>query len=91
MRKVSGVYIPTPPRGASHFVLEAKNESCCSPNRKAVVAIADVDALIGTKGKLKFVKAHRGKILKEFKPTYTWNGKCIKELEKEVKIKESEA
>jgi len=88
MRKVSGVYIPTPPRGADHFLLEVESSACC-PNlkRKAVVAICDIDVLIGTKGKLKFIKARKGKILKEFDPTYTWNGKIIKELEEEVKQK----
>jgi hypothetical protein len=91
MRKVSGIYIPTPPRGADHFLLEVKNPACC-PNlkRKAVVAIPDVDALVGSEGKLKFVKAHRGKILKEFDPVYTWNGAYIKELEAEINLKESE-
>jgi hypothetical protein len=93
MRKVNGIYIPTAPRGASHFLLEVKSEaSSCCPNlkRKAVVAIPDIDALIGSKGKLKFVKARKGKILKEFSPTYTWNGKFIKELEEEIRAKESE-
>ena len=93
MRKVNGVYIPTPPRGADHVLLEVKSEasSCCSGvKRKAIVAIPDVDALIGSKGKLKFVKAHKGKVLKEFTPPYTWNGKFIEELEEEIKLKESE-
>ena len=91
MRKVSGVYIPKPPRGADHFLLDVIEAGCC-PNqkRKAIVAIPDIDALKGTQGNLKFVKAHKGKVLKEFEPVYTWNGSYIEELEEEIKLKESE-
>ena len=91
MRKVSGVYIPKPPRGADHFLLDVVDSSCC-PNqkRKALVKIQDIDVLNGTKGKLKFVKAAKGKVLTEFKPNYTWNGNYIEELEEEIKLKESE-
>ena len=92
MRKVSGVYIPKPPRGADHFLLDVVDSSCC-PNqkRKALVKIQDIDVLKGTKGKLKFVKANRGKVIKEFDPEYTWNGNYIQELEDEIKEKEKES
>ena len=91
MRKVSGVYIPKPPRGADHFLLDVVESTCC-PNlkRKALVAIPDVDSLKGTQGILKFVKANKGKVLKEFEHAYTWNGNYIEELEEEIKLKESE-
>ena len=92
MRKVNGVYIPTPPRGASHFLLEVDSDCCSNLKRKAIVPIADVDVLMGTQGNLKFVKARKGKVLKEFDhPTYTWNGKYIDELEEEIKVKENES
>jgi hypothetical protein len=91
MRKVSGVYIPKPPRGADHFLLDVAAPECC-PNqkRKAVVAIHDIDVLKGTEGRLTFVKANKGKVIKQFEPSYTWNGNYIEELEEEIKLKESE-
>ena len=89
MRKVSGVYLPKPPKGADHILLNVTDD-CCGPKRRALVLIHDIDVLIGTEGKLKFVKAAKGKVLTEFKPNYTWNGNYIEELEEEIKLKESE-
>lgn len=91
MRKVSGVYIPKPPRGADHFLLDVIESGCCSnQKRKALVKIPDIDVLKGTQGKLRFVKAKKGKVLQEFDPLYTWNGNYIEELEEDIKLKESE-
>tara|TARA_B100000287_G_C20225437_1_gene619875 strand:+ start:235 stop:510 length:276 start_codon:yes stop_codon:yes gene_type:complete len=90
MRKVSGVYLPKPPKGADHILLNVTDD-CCGPKRRALVLIHDIDVLIGTEGKLKFVKANRGKVIKEFDPEYTWNGNYIQELEDEIKEKEKES
>ena len=77
MRKVSGVYLPKPPKGADHILLNVTDD-CCGPKRRALVLIHDIDVLIG-------------KVIKEFDPEYTWNGNYIQELEDEIKEKEKES
>ena len=49
-KKVGDIYLPYPPAGATHILFETTR------NRKATVAIKNVDTLLGSVGTIKYLK-----------------------------------
>ena len=64
---INDVKLPRPPKGATHIILK------CPDGRGAMVAIKDIDTLIGTMGKIHYAQMnlHKRKITKEFDNVYT--------------------
>ena len=74
------ICLPRKPKGATHVLFTTKYGGRL---RKAVVSIKDVDSLIGSFGQVQFVKQIKNKILDQYDPIYTWNGKGIEGLGKQ--------
>ena len=73
---ISDIKMPRPPHGATHIILK------CDDGRGAMIAIKDIDTLVGTVGDINY--AHMNlktkKIVKQFDKSYRWNGSEIEEL-----------
>jgi len=73
---ISDIKMPRPPQGATHIILK------CDDGRGAMIAIKDIDTLMGTVGNINY--AHMNlktkKIVKQFDKSYRWNGSEIEEL-----------
>tara|TARA_R100001082_G_C4222128_1_gene99671 strand:- start:138 stop:404 length:267 start_codon:yes stop_codon:yes gene_type:complete len=75
-KNINGIKVPRPPHGATHFILK------CDDGKGAMISIKDIDTLIGTMGKIHYAQMNfkNKKIIKEFKPTYNWNGSEVEEM-----------
>ena len=73
---INNIKLPRPPKGATHIILK------CADGRGAMVAIKDIDTLIGTMGKIHYaqMKLHKRKFTKEFDNVYTWDGCQVEEM-----------
>lgn len=68
------IYLPRKPKGATHLLFTTQHGGRA---RKAIVSIQDVDALVGSQGQIQFVKKIKDKILDQYDPVYTWDGKGV--------------
>jgi len=73
---ISGIKLPRPPHGASHILLK------CYDGRKAMIAIKDIDTLLGVSGVIHYAQMNFSskKLTKEFKDEYHWNGREVEEM-----------
>lgn len=73
---INDIKVPRPPQGATHIILK------CDDGRGAMVAVKDIDTLVGTAGDINFAQMNlkTKKITKQFDKTYRWNGAEIEEL-----------
>ena len=74
-KKVGDFYLPYPPAGATHILFETTR------NRRATVAIKNVDTLLGSVGTIKYLKlTNKNKLVKKFDKEYDWDGEKVKGL-----------
>ena len=74
--KDKDIYIPRPPRYATHAILET---DC---GRKACVAIKDFDTLWGTSGYFTFARFDsKMKLKEEYKEQWYWTGTYVDGIE----------
>jgi len=72
-RKVGDIYLPRPPTGATHILFET-----LVGNKRATVAIKNVDTLLGSIGTIKYLKLNnKNKLVKRFDDEYSWNGEGV--------------
>jgi hypothetical protein len=71
--KVGGIKLPRPPRLATHIKIHCAGKKC------ATVAIKDVDTLLGTEGKLQYLRlnAKTKKLVESHKEKYKWDGEKV--------------
>ena len=70
---VRGIKIPRPPYYATHIKIH------CAGKKHATVAIRDVETLLGTEGKLQYLRLHNKsrKLLESYKERHKWDGKQV--------------
>ena len=75
-KMIRDIKVPRPPYGATHIMLK------CADGRGAMVAIKDIDTLIGTSGSIHYAHLNlkNRKLIKEFNEKYNWNGREVEEL-----------
>lgn len=75
-KKVGDIYLPRPPVGATHILFET-----LAGNKRATVAIKNVDTLLGSIGTIKYLKlTNKNKLVKRFDEKYSWDGKKVEGL-----------
>jgi hypothetical protein len=68
--KIGSHRLPRPPHYATHIKIHCPDKRC------ATVAIKDVDTLVGTKGKLQYLRLNMKskKLIETYKDKYNWDG-----------------
>ncbi len=74
-KKIGDIVIPNPPREATHAHIVTPNGG------NAIVEIKDFDCLLGTTGKINFIKRVKGKTLKTWDKLWDWDGSQILNLQ----------
>jgi hypothetical protein len=71
--KVGNIKLPRPPAQATHIKIH------CAGKKHATVAIKDVETLLGTKGKLQYLRLHSKsrKLLESHAQKYKWDGEQV--------------
>ena len=74
-KKIGDIVIPKPPREATHAHIATPNGG------NAIVEIKDFDCLLGTTGKINFIRRVKGKTLKTWDELWDWDGSQILNLQ----------
>ena len=71
--KVGDIKLPRPPYHATHIKIH------CAGKKYATVAIRDVETLLGTEGKIQYLRLNMKsrRLMETFKDKYKWNGKEV--------------